>query len=359
MPPLYSHFAPWFAPFTGALQMGEMILHAMNAFAGVDEPSAPFAEESVWTTPGEVRLELPTMRIRECGPVRRAASTLIVAPYALHRATLADFASMHSLVECLLAMGVPGVAVVECRSADLSMRSFSVDDYLADLLVAVEDCGDDVTLVGLCQGGWLSMILAARFPELVRRIVVVGAPLDMDAASSGIVECTRLTSPAVFETFVTAGLGLLRGRLMLTLWNTPEPPPREIAGVLQAGAVPSEALVRRFRRWHRSTLDLPGTYYLEVVERLFRRNEFARGEFSALGRTVGVSDVKCPLFLLAGRDDDVTPPPQVLSARSLAGTPPRRIEAAVADCGHLSLFMGRRTLRTEWPRVADWIRQAA
>jgi hypothetical protein len=31
------------------------------------------------------------------------------------------------------------------------------------------------------------------------------------------------------------------------------------------------------------------------------------------------------------------------------------IETAQADCGHLALFMGRRTLTEEWPRIARWL----
>jgi len=47
------------------------------------------------------------------------------------------------------------------------MRFFSIDTYVADLNVAVDELGGTVNLVGLCQGGWLSLIYAARFPAKV------------------------------------------------------------------------------------------------------------------------------------------------------------------------------------------------
>ena len=33
------------------------------------------------------------------------------------------------------------------------------------MIVAIDDLGGEVHLVGLCQGGWLSAMLAARFPQ--------------------------------------------------------------------------------------------------------------------------------------------------------------------------------------------------
>jgi pimeloyl-ACP methyl ester carboxylesterase len=45
------------------------------------------------------------------------------------------------------------------------MRYLSIDNYLADLDVAVDELGGKVDLVGLCQGGWMALLFAARFPE--------------------------------------------------------------------------------------------------------------------------------------------------------------------------------------------------
>ena len=46
-----------------------------------------------WTTPHRVRLELGTMALRDFSCGDRGTPTLICAPYALHTATIADFAA--------------------------------------------------------------------------------------------------------------------------------------------------------------------------------------------------------------------------------------------------------------------------
>ena len=72
-----------------------------------------------------------------------------------------------------------------------------IDSYLSDLNVAVDDVGPPVDLIGLCQGGWLSLVYAARFPGKVRRLVLAGAPIDVMAEPSLPSARARTTPSAV------------------------------------------------------------------------------------------------------------------------------------------------------------------
>jgi len=137
-----------------------------------------------WTTSNTVALELASMRLRNFSTEASGLAILICAPYALHSATIADFAPGHSVVEALCQGGLSRVFVTDWRSATPETRYFSIDNYLADLNVAVDELGPPVDLVGLCQGGWLALVYAARFPRKVRRLVLVGAPIDIAAAES-------------------------------------------------------------------------------------------------------------------------------------------------------------------------------
>src|SRR6266404_8273878 len=137
-----------------------------------------------WTTSNTVALELASMRLRNFSTETGGLATLICAPYALHSATIADFAPGHSVVEALRLGGLSRVFVTDWRSATSETRYFSIDNYLADLNVVADELGPPVDLIGLCQGGWLALVYAARFPKKVRRLVLVGAPIDIAAAES-------------------------------------------------------------------------------------------------------------------------------------------------------------------------------
>jgi poly(3-hydroxyalkanoate) synthetase len=110
-----------------------------------------------------------------------------------------------------------------------------------------------------------------------------------------------------------------------------------------------------FRNWHAWTIDLPGTYYLEVTEKLYKRNEIATSQFVALGERIDLAKVRTPVFLLAARDDELVAPAQLFAAERLVGTPTHAIREALAPCSHGGLFMGRTTLREIWPRIARWM----
>ena len=62
--------------------------------------------------------------------------------------------------------------------------------------------------------------------------------------------------------------------------------PRRRHGFVHDHAHGNVRLHERFVRWHDETVDLPGTYYLQVVHWIYRENRIANGTFMALGRTV-------------------------------------------------------------------------
>src|SRR3954453_23718247 len=110
-----------------------------------------------WTTPNTVALELATMRLRDCTRTQSGQPTLVCAPYALHRALIADFAPGHSVVQSLQNGGIDRVYLTDGRSPTPDIDSLPIDSYLSDLNVPRLEIGAHIDLVGLYQGGWLSL----------------------------------------------------------------------------------------------------------------------------------------------------------------------------------------------------------
>ncbi|MDH6263654.1 alpha/beta fold hydrolase [Bradyrhizobium sp. BR13661] len=319
------------------------------------DPVEAGESELGWTTSGTVALELATMRLRDCARTRSGQPALVCAPYALHRALIADFAPGHSVVQSLLQGGIDRVYLTDWRSASPDMRYLSIDSYLSDLNVAIDEIGSPVDLVGLCQGGWLSLLYAARFPAKVRRLVLVGAPVDL-SIESRLAQLARNAPKIVYDQLVARGGGNVSGEEMLNVWSK-APGPDDIATALQRDLQDEEgaALLARFERWNTETLNLPGAYYLQIVNWIFRENRIASGRFTALGRVIDLRDVKGPVFLLAGLDDDVVPATQAFATARLVGTPPAFVAARSEPSDHLGLFMGARTHAHAWPRIAEWL----
>jgi poly(3-hydroxyalkanoate) synthetase len=348
-------------PAFAAASASEFAALLAKHFIGLasDAADRAAAREPAWATPNTIALELKTMRLRDFSTAASGVPTLVCAPFALHRALVADLAPGHSLVAALREAGLRRLFVTDWRSATPEMRFLRIDDYLAELNVAVDRLGGSVDLVGLCQGGWLSLLYAARFPAKVRKLVLTGAPIDIAAGRSALSSLADASPLALFHELVKLGGGLVLGPQVQKFWGAETLDRDQIHDVLQTPeAIDSPAfaaLEATFRIWHAATVDLPGAYYLEVIERLYKRNEIARGEFVALGETIDLGKLWVPLFLLAARDDELVAPAQLFATENLVGTPPRAIEKALAPCNHGGLFMGRTILADYWPRIARWL----
>ena len=189
--------------------------------------------------------------------------------------------------------------------------------------------------------------------------MLAGAPVDIAAGQSFLSRAAEETPLAVFKELVELGEGRMLGRYALQFWGPSVLESEAIGLVLQSPQPLDSAafleLEARFCDWYAWTVDLPGTYYLEVVERLFKENQLATGRFVALGERVDLADVRTPLFLLAARDDELVAPTQIFATEHLVSTPAHHIRKVIAPCGHLGLFMGRPALVEIWPRIARWL----
>jgi polyhydroxyalkanoate depolymerase len=311
-------------------------------------------------TPNRVMLDLRTMRLRDyCAPGSTGTPTLVDAPYAGHSAMIADYHQGQSLVETLQANGVARVFLTDWKSATEDMKDLEIDQYLAELAACVDDLGGRVNLVGLCQGGWMATMFAARFPGKVSSLVIAGSPIDTDAGDGPVKRMVHSYPISFYEELVALGGGRMRGEVMLAGWKGMHPEVHYGKALIDLYEhIDDPAYLRKeetFASWYESPIDLPGRWYLQAITQLFRENRLAKGSFVGLGRRLDLKDVTCPAYLLAGADDDITPKEQVFAAEALLGTPAGDIEKKLVPGGHIGLFMGARTLKETWPGVARWI----
>ncbi|WP_034294308.1 alpha/beta fold hydrolase [Herbaspirillum sp. RV1423] len=359
---LHEHSVPWFWPYAAAIEMGEQgaKLFQDNLRFLAESETIATPPKSSWATKNTVRLDLDTMSLRDFSPVDcQATPVLIDAPYAGHSATIADYAKGQSLVETLQANGLQRLMVTDWKAATDSMKQYDIDKYLAEINVVVDDLGGVVHLVGLCQGGWMSAMFAARFPGKVRSLVLAGSPIDTQAGSGPLKKMVHTLPPGFYDEMVNLGKGRMLGRTMLAGWKGMNPGQQYLEKYVDLYQhIEDRSYIKRtetFERWYENPVDLPGTYYLQAIKQLFEENQFCRGKFVGLGKQLLLRDITCPTYLLAGESDDITPHEQVFAAETLLGTPPDRIVKELVPGGHIGLFMGTKTLGEHWPAIARWI----
>jgi poly(3-hydroxyalkanoate) synthetase len=300
------------------------------------------------------------MRLRAFGKRQAGATpTLIVPPLAVQDAGFIDLMRGHSLVQTLCAANAGQVYVTDWMSATPDMGPLSIDSCLAELNIAIDDLGGEVNIVGLGVGGCLALVHAARFPGKIKRLVLAGAPVDVDVRASlmtryarSAIECAELPDDAS-----------VGGAQSLGPLGAPQAHECAALDTLQrnAGSFARADLdaITTYKAWAARSIDVPGRYARELLTRIFAGNQLATGGFIALGRKIDLRDVKIPLFVLAGARDEITPKQQALSALQLVGTAKARMRSLVAPCGHFALFVGAGTLSREWRTIAGWLTSSA
>lgn len=316
-----------------------------------------------WTNKNKLRIELDTVKLRDFTqkPTKDDSYTLILAPYAGHTSQIADYDHGQSLVETFQKYGIDNVAVTDWKSATQEIKNYDIDNYLKSVNACVEELGGVVNLVGLCQGGWLGAMYAARYPMKVNTIILAGSPIDTDAGDGQIKKLAHSYPISFYEELVSIGNGLLKGEYMLRGFKNMHPGKQYFEKYEELYRnIDDEDYRKKFEKfesWYEYTIDLPGSFYLQVVKELFKENKLVKGKFVGLGKKLNLKDIKCPLYILAGERDDITPPEQVFLAEYYVGTDQKEIQKDLVNGGHIGLFMGHNPLAENWPKIVEWIKK--
>jgi poly(3-hydroxybutyrate) depolymerase len=348
----------------GALRRGatppELVVDWIRWWVSATERQAPR-----WSSANEVVFEAPVARLRDfsAGGRSRVLPTLVLPPQAGHDSCIVDYSPAQSQMRTIRAAGLERAYALDWIGATASTKDATIDDYLDVIDRATDHIGDPVNLIGDCQGGWLATVYAALHPERINTLTIAGAPIDFHAGEPVIHAALRSLAPggnlAFYRGLVAAGGGVLHGEHMLAGFIAIKPD-NEIARQMQLLANlddPSHVdRYREFEDWFKHTQAIPGAFYLWIVEHLFRDNELIAGKLELGGERVELSRIECPLNLLAGAADHITPPDQVFALADYTSTPRGEIVRDTTAGGHLGLFMGHKALSTHWPPLLAAVR---
>ena len=223
-------------------------------------------------------------------------------------------------------------------------------------------------VVGNCQGGWATLLLAAANPTITGPIVINGAPLAAWSGVSG-------RNPMRYSG------GLLGGAL-----------PAMLAADLGAGQFDGANLVLNFeamnpgRNWFRKYYDLfaeadhAGEKFLEferwwgrfyflnageihwILDNIFVGNRISRGEARLEhGRAIDLKAIRAPIIVFASHGDNITPPQQALNwiidtyadEREIKIRGQRIVYMVHESVGHLGIFVSSSTAKKEHSEIVS------
>jgi polyhydroxyalkanoate synthase subunit PhaC len=297
------------------------------------------------------RIERSAFRLRRYEQFAEAKSPTLIVPAPIKRPYIFDLLPQISVVRRLRSAGF-AVYLYEWpeeQDGNWGLEASISSLWLAAEMIATEH-GKPPILVGHSLGGTLAAITAALEAQLVSKLVLIGAPLKF-AEQTGALGPIVLASPAL-------PLDRIPGSLlnMASIAADPQEFVFGCYGDACACMADREALAIHLAviRWSLDEFAPSGPLIRDVLQLLYREDQFARNALNLLGRPA-----RCELLdnvaSIVDHRSRVVPSPSALGCLRAPSIFAYEPEVGVA-LQHVGPLVGRRAHAKMWPNVIDWMR---
>lgn len=308
-------------------------------------------KDEVWAS-GKVRL----YRYRPLAPASGAAPLLIV--YALvNRPYMMDLQPDRSLIRGLLAQGLD-VYLIDWGYPDGSDRFLSLNDYIEGFLAS---CVQHIlqahrlealNVLGVCQGGVLSLCYAALHPRQIKNLITMVTPVDFHTPTDLLSKWVRKIDVAAW-----VGSGNVSGDALNQIFLSLMPfrlMQQKYVELLRGDT--DRARIENFMRveqWIFDSPDQAGTAFREFVLWFYQENRLVAQRLELAGRAVDLRSLRVPILNLVGKRDHLVPPDSSAALQRLVGGDDYTMLAF--DLGHIGMYVSARAQREVPPAIASWL----
>jgi polyhydroxyalkanoate synthase subunit PhaC len=312
-------------------------------------------------TPKDVVLNRGTLSLYHYRPqvdeVYRTPILFVMA--TTNRAYIFDLAPGQSFVEFLLQRGYD-VYAIDWNPPREDERRLGFEDYVLDFIpsciseVQARSGEQDVSVVGYCMGGVLSLMYAATHPDgPARNLACFTTPFDW--SKYGLFN--RWTDPRHFDVdTIVDTFGNMPAELISASFEALRPVTKAVGQVQLWDNMWNDEFVKSYRafdRWGAETLPLAGEYFRQIVRELFFANKLYTGELEIGGRRADVAGITIPFLHAIAEHDHIAPLEATRELVDRVGSTDK--EQVVLKGGHVSLIAGPNAVRRLWPRLDAWL----
>lgn len=311
-------------------------------------------------SPKDVLVERGTMRLYHYHPrvddVYRVPILLVMA--TTNRGYIFDMVPGQSLVEFLLDAGFD-VFMLDWEAPRPDERRLTLEHYVLDFLpaavarVAAETGEPDLSVVGYCFGGVLSLLWASLHPDPLANLVTFTTPVDFSKmamfqawADRRFFDVDRLVDT----------LGNCPGDYLYTAFDMLRPGTRAAGQVRLYDNLHDDEFVRGFRmfdRWASDVLPLAGEYFRQTTKALMWDNRLLDGSMTVGGRPIDLGAITAPFLHVAAQHDHIVPTDASAPLIDMVGSADKR--EMVLKGGHVSLVAGANAKKRLWPNLVQWL----
>ena len=350
-----------FTTFSERMQKGRKLLERTK---GRDVQIATTPKREIWREDKAVLYHYEPL-----APKVTITTPVLVVYGLIGRYTMADLQEDRSLIRNLLTAGVD-LYVVDWGSPTRSDRWLTLEDYiegyLADCVEKIcEEQGiDQVTLLGICEGGVFTTCYAANHPKRVKNLMLTITPIDFHAGDKNaplhhgmIGTWARSMSATDVDRLIEAN-GNLPGELMSFVFSLMTPInslTKYNVGLFDV--MDDEAKLLNFLRmekWLADRPDHPGEAGKQWLKDLYQANQLAKGEFRLNGKLVDLKKVTMPVLNIFAQEDHIIPPRSSQALGKLIGT--KDYTELPLPGGHVGVFVSGKSQGILGKTIYGWLK---
>ena len=335
-----------------------MMLRNVNGLSYFQSPAQP-----VGSTPSETLIDRGTLRLLHYKPrtdeVYRVPVLIVMA--TTNRSYIFDLRKGQSYVEYLLNAGYD-VFMIDWQPPLEHERTVGLDTYVFDFLPACTDriareTGEkDVSIIGYCLGGAITLTWAALNPDgPLKNLLLFTPPFDMRELKSFHLWSDQryFDVDRVVETY-----GNCPPDMIYAAFDLMRPAERVAGNIRLADNMWDEKYVESYRlfdRWANDILPLAGRTFADMIRGFMWQNGLYEGTLEVGGRIADVGRITAPLFLATAEHDSVIPSDSSRPLMDAIGSTDKH--HLHLKGGHVSLVAGPRAADRLWPASDKWLRE--
>jgi polyhydroxyalkanoate synthase len=290
-------------------------------------------------------------------PRQDTVRPVLVCFALVNRPYILDLQPDRSLVRRLLESGLD-VYLIDWGDPDDGDRRTGLEEYIeahlggavGHILAGHERSSLD--LLGVCQGGVLSLVYSALHPGQVAKLVTLTTPVDFHTADNLLSKWVRQLDTSLIEASGNVP-GQVLNSLFLALMPfrlTQQKYVRLLTGNSDTRSL--EDFVR-MEKWIFDSPPQAATALAQFVRWFYQENRLLRGTLEIAGHRVRLGEVRQPLLNLYARDDHIVPASASAPLGNHVGS--HDYSAEEIPTGHIGMYVSRAAHAAVPGRIVSWL----
>jgi poly[(R)-3-hydroxyalkanoate] polymerase subunit PhaC len=313
------------------------------------------------STPKDVLHVRGTMNLYHYRPIAEEIYRvpILIVMATTNRGYILDLVPGQSFIEFLLKRGYD-VYMLDWTAPRPEEKTLRMEDYVLDFIPdcvrrVQEDSGEkDVTVIGYCFGGVLSLLYGSIFADgPMKNLICFTTPIDFQ----GMKLFHNFSDRRYFDVdHLVDSVGNLPPEMILSSFEMLRPASRTAGQVQLWENIWNDEYVKSYRmfdRWATDILPLAGEYFRTITKDLMWDNKLYNGTMSVGGRPVDLSRIKVPILHAVAEHDHIVPYDAAKHLIPMVGSTDR--EEVMLKGGHVSVVAGANAIKRLWPKLDSWL----